>query len=391
MENGSVNAGQVAGSDRGLGPSTEAAEAQPTRTVGRADRSAPVRQAEVFPGTGIFLGPPSDRASGEILDTEDGVMLNFVRTEIDGVAAAILGDYLKRNYIIDPEVTGSITIQTSRPLPRDALLPALEAALRLNNAAIVQTDSLYKIVPLSKATDSGVPVRARSPVRGHGFSVLIAPLRYVSAAEMEKILAPVALTENILRVDEVRNVLVLSGTEDELEALQDVIDIFDVDWLSGMSFGLFRLRFVDPLTIIETLERIFFRSGGDSGPGLVQFVPIERVNAVLVISRRSGRGNGSSGWTKAWAARNVALSCTASRTQGRKTWRRPCRRSSSTMGQTRRGPHRGTLSRSTRRLNRPLRERTDRRRWSLLCRRRRPRPAPAVTALPCRLRAGCGS
>ena len=103
---------------------------------------------------------------------------------------------------------------------------------------------------------------------------------------MEKMLAPVALTENILRVDEVRNVLVLSGTEDELEALQDVIDIFDVDWLSGMSFGLFRLRFVDPQTIIETLERIFFQSGGDSGPGLVQFVPIERVNAVLVISQR---------------------------------------------------------------------------------------------------------
>ena len=178
VEDGAVNAGQVADSDRGLGPSAAAAAAQPMETVGRADRSPAGLQAETFPGTGIFLGPPSDRASGEILDTEDGVMLNFVRTEIDGVAAAILGDYLNRNYIIDPEVTGSITIQTSRPLPRDALLPALEAALRLNNAAIVQTDSLYKIVPLSKATNPGVPVRSRSgPARPFAGTALVSSSR----------------------------------------------------------------------------------------------------------------------------------------------------------------------------------------------------------------------
>ena len=237
--------------------------------------------SEVITGTGVFVGEPGQRST-QILDTDGGIVLNFVRTDIAEVVAAVLGDSLGRNYVIDPEVTGTITIQTSRPLARNALLPTLETALRLNNVAMVQSNGVFKIVPSAKANTLGVSARSRATPGGEGFRLLVAPLTYVAAAEMREILEPVALSENILRVDDARNILILSGTQDELNAIEDLIDIFDVDWLDGMSFGLFRLRFTDPQSVIETLEQVFVETG--AGARVAQFVPIERLNTVLVIS-----------------------------------------------------------------------------------------------------------
>ncbi len=50
----------------------------------------------------------------------------------------MLGDYLKLNYEIGSNVQGSVTIQTSRPLTRAQVLPALEQALRLNGMTVVE-------------------------------------------------------------------------------------------------------------------------------------------------------------------------------------------------------------------------------------------------------------
>ena len=40
-----------------------------------------------------------------------------------------------------------------------------------------------------------------------------------------------------MRPDELRNLLILAGTERELRHLIDTIDMFDIDWMAGMSVG----------------------------------------------------------------------------------------------------------------------------------------------------------
>ena len=119
-----------------------------------------------------------------------------------------------------------------------------------------------------------------------GFAVRIVPLRFVGAAEMQRILEPFAVAGNIIRVDVARNLLILAGTRQELNSLLDTIQIFDVDWLAGMSVALFTPSFVESETLAAELSNVF----GDEveGPlaGLVRFVPIERLNALLVVTPR---------------------------------------------------------------------------------------------------------
>ena len=49
-----------------------------------------------------------------------------------------------------------------------------------------------------------------------GFSVQIVPLRYVGVREMLRLLEPFAQDAQAVRPDELRNMLILSGTEREL-------------------------------------------------------------------------------------------------------------------------------------------------------------------------------
>jgi general secretion pathway protein D len=81
-----------------------------------------------------------------------------------------------------------------------------------------------------------------------------------------------------------RNVLLLAGSSAELDALGELVAMFDVDWLAGMSFGLFPLEEAEATELATELEAVF--GGEESGPltDIVRFVPIERLNAILVIS-----------------------------------------------------------------------------------------------------------
>ncbi|GGF51399.1 type II secretion system protein GspD [Aliidongia dinghuensis] len=239
---------------------------------------------EIYRGTGSFVGRATRAPTPATGKPDDGTTLNFVNADIADVAKTVLGDYLKVNYVIDAAVQGGITLQTSRPLQRDEVLPALEQSLRLAGLAIVQTGDLYRVVPVADATrQSGVVQLGAPAARTPGFGIEIVPLRFIGAAEMQHLLESVAPSGAILRVDPARNLLLIAGSSQERAAILDNVSLFDADWMSGMSFALLPLKSADAKSIVAELNQV---TGGKDGPlgGLVRLTPIERMNAVLAIS-----------------------------------------------------------------------------------------------------------
>ncbi|MDR2244598.1 MAG: type II secretion system secretin GspD [Burkholderiales bacterium] len=223
---------------------------------------------------------PSARSGGNIV-------LNFEAADLREVIRNILGDILGEAYLIDPTVNGQVTIRTSSGIPRESLYATLETLLRMNNATMTKEEGIYKILPAAVGFKGSVTPQLGSSQRPlpKGFSVQIVPLRYVSAKEMLKILEPFAKDAQATRTDDVRNLMILSGTELELRHLLDTIEMFDIDWMSGMSVGLFKLKNVDVKNLSQDLQSAI---GGDSGMGLMlgamKFIPIERMNMLLVVT-----------------------------------------------------------------------------------------------------------
>ncbi len=262
--------------------------AAPESTVTSSDDQSSSRtQDKVVLGTGEFVqgarGP--ERV---VFAAGDGVTLNFEQTELQEFLRIVFDTILKQNYILDPSVRGVVTLHTTRPITIDAVLPTVEAVLQLNSAALLFDDGIYRIVALADAEgNSRSPTVGRfSSSRRNGYGIQVVPLQFASATEIQKILTPFVAQGSSLRVDAARNVLILAGPKFRIEELLATVRTFDVDWLAGMSFAMFRLEYADAETMVEELEQIVGKDSDTPLAGIVRLLPIERLNAVLVITHR---------------------------------------------------------------------------------------------------------
>jgi general secretion pathway protein D len=228
----------------------------------------------------------------------DGITINLVGASVTEVAKTVLGDILGVNYIVSDKVKGTVTLRTVRPVDKAGLMEIFDAVLRAEGAAMVVENGLHKIVPAAEAAAGGAPLRpSRSGGRQPGgLATDIAPLKYVAAAEMERILKSAAPLAGVLRVDTARNLLVLSGTVSELASMRELITVFDVDTMKGMSFGLFPIETSDPEAIAAELDTIFANDKDGPTKGLVRFIGNRRLKSVLVITARPEYLQKASSW-----------------------------------------------------------------------------------------------
>ncbi|MDH3281123.1 MAG: type II secretion system secretin GspD, partial [Gammaproteobacteria bacterium] len=242
------------------------------------------RMTQIYPGSGAFISQPQVIQSGADLEGQEATTLNFESADIREVAAIILGELLKINYVIDPAVQGSITLRTTQALERTTLLSILEVVLEVNGAALIRSAELVRIVPTAKALGgAGTPTVAKS-LGAPGYQVQVIPLQYIAAEEMNKILAPLVKKEAMVRVDAKRNLIVVAGAAPELARVNEVVALFDVDWLQGMSFGLFPIRYTDPDTIAAEIQAVFENEEDAFIGKLVNLIPVRRLNVLMVVS-----------------------------------------------------------------------------------------------------------
>ncbi|GAB3114773.1 type II secretion system secretin GspD [Pseudomaricurvus hydrocarbonicus] len=236
---------------------------------------------QIYSARGNVIRQTSKSSVQEELSGE--VTLNFQEADIGEVVKSVIGDILQRSYTIAPGLEGSVILRTTSPIPRSALIPTLETLLRANGAALIEREGLYEIIPLDEARAGGLSPKLQLSA-DRGYQMVVVPLRYIAVKEMVKILEPFKTERILIQQDEYRNLLILGGTHRELTSVFDTIEMFDVDQLKGMSVGLFRLENVEASKMAIELQSIF--GDENSGPlsGMLRITPIERLNALLVIT-----------------------------------------------------------------------------------------------------------
>ncbi len=262
-----------------------------TPGMGGAEGGSGGEPSRIFKGTGQLLkgqlpGGALPPAAPGAVATGPSVALNFEGADLRDVVRNILTDILNESYTIEPQVGGTVTIRTTAGIPREALPATLEMLLRMNGAAMVKEAGVWKIVPATAAVRGNLTPQLGNSTRAlpPGFSVQIVPLRYMSARQMATVLEPFLKEATSVRVDDFRNLLILSGTELELRHLYETIDMFDVNWMTGMSVGLFTLQSADVKTVMAELDKALGPANTNPLAGILRIIPIERMNALLIVT-----------------------------------------------------------------------------------------------------------
>ncbi|WP_165445819.1 type II secretion system secretin GspD [Bradyrhizobium uaiense] len=227
----------------------------------------------------------------------NGFDLNFESTPVATVAKVVLGDILHVGYTIDPRVQGTVSLVSVRPVPKSDMVFVLENALRLSGVVLLKDTAGYRLTPLGDAVGGGrVDAAAANPEAGFGISVV--PLQYVSAQTLLKLTDSFATRAGAIRADTTRNLLLIQGTGAERRTAVDTVLSFDVDWMRGQSVGIFPISSGSPAPVIAELEKIVDSGENGLSQNVIKFMPIVRLNAILVVTKKPDMLHTAATWIK---------------------------------------------------------------------------------------------
>ena len=277
-----------------LGTERPVMATQPVRAQVAEDKPITVKQgggqkpadSKLDPGTGRLINYEAaaapQPAAGKAAEGE--VTFNFENQPIQAVVQSILGALLNENYSISPNVTGNVTFSTSKPITAEQALPVLEMLLSWTNNALVRKQGRYEVVPVKEAVAGNLSLGVGAPKLGAGYQVRVFPLKFISPTEMQKLLKPYAKADAVVSADNARSMIVMAGTAFELQSYERTINVFDVDWLKGMSVGVFGLRNVEVAKIMPELDKIFGDKAETPIGGMFRFIPMESTNSIIAIT-----------------------------------------------------------------------------------------------------------
>ena len=252
---------------------------------------------QIIVGNQRFVHPQAPAKTAPA-DAAGDIMFNFTDQPIEAVINTVMGDVLHANYSIAQDVKGTVSFSTSKPVNKQQALSILETLLSWTNNAMIRQGERYVILPAAQAVAGKLVPEMPVAEPAAGMSARLYPLHYIAATEMQKLLKPFVRDNAFLLVDPARNVLSLAGTPQELANYQDTIDTFDVDWLRGMSIGVYALQHASVAELMPQLQKLFGPDSGMPLSSMVKFMPNERTNSIVAISSQPAYLQEVADWIK---------------------------------------------------------------------------------------------
>jgi general secretion pathway protein D len=211
------------------------------------------------------------------------VSLNFNRADLVEVIH-VLAQHLKLNYTIDPEVKGTVTIYSAEPIKQEDLFPIFHQILRMNAAIAVKTGELYRIVPIK---DGKGLARPAASGKDDGYALQIVPVRFLSVGEMKKLLTPFVTPGGEILEYPRGNFLIIVDLPSNIQRLMEIKDLIDVNVFAGARMELYQPKVASAEELATEMTKIMQAYGSSltQPEGFAaQFIPIPRINQLLVIS-----------------------------------------------------------------------------------------------------------
>lgn len=204
----------------------------------------------------------------------------FRDADIAQVVQEVLGQ-VGVAYVIDPGVTGKLTMRIEQRMTREQLLSAFDAILASNGVALVRNGDQYVVTPQSKARASATINDHVGTIHGAGFEVVAVPLAYAQPSEVAKALTAISPENTVVYVNDRLGLLILGGSGPQLRSALDALKILDQSTFTEAKIRWFELAQAQAGVVAEELDRIA-QGAGMSGTVVV---PLKRLNGVILFGR----------------------------------------------------------------------------------------------------------
>ena len=203
----------------------------------------------------------------------DPVEFSFVDTDIRAFSKVFFSEILETPYTIAPDTNGKITVRTSGPISRESAVSLANNALQNAGVSMLLINGIFVVRNSSGANGRGITT---------GPPQLIS-LNHITAEEALNAISSLIPADVQITPGHNGEYLIVSSAGSSLNSIQDLIRYFDVDRYKGMSFGLFPIKNASSIAVSEEIAEVLRATSSTS----IEFIPLARLNAILVVSPRS--------------------------------------------------------------------------------------------------------
>lgn len=230
------------------------------------------------------FAPEPQNESKPVTDTK---IWNLRNADIRAVIAEV-SRITKKNFVIDPRVTGKISIVSGSAISDQELYAVFLSMLQVSGYAAIPNGDIIKIVPnMDARTSSSSPLNPHGPNSADDMLVEVIPVKYVPAEQLVPVLRPLMPQWSSVSAYAPSNMLILSGRASNIQQLAEIIS--QVDSSSASGIDIVPLQHALAMDVANTLKELVLTQMNQHKNNQTMIAADDRGNAILISGTKTDR------------------------------------------------------------------------------------------------------
>lgn len=236
--------------------------------------------------TNVPVNVAASAAPKNAIAQPDKFTLNFADADIRVIIEAV-SKYTGRNFIVDPQVKGKVTIISQRPMDAKQIYEVFLSILKVHGYAAVPGKDVIKIVPDANAKQEAIDnMNFRRDSDSDEVVTHVIEVKYVDAGQLVPILRPLVPQRGHLAAVPTSNVIIISDSASNIARLVHIIN--RIDQVTGNELEVIPLQHASAAELLRILTQL--DSKDPKGPQeRTRMVADERTNSLLISGDKNAR------------------------------------------------------------------------------------------------------
>ncbi|MFN3311970.1 MAG: type II secretion system secretin GspD [Hyphomonas sp.] len=211
----------------------------------------------------IFAEPNASHAQSGAADSSASFVINLRDADIRTLSEQV-SEITGRSLVLDPNVTGNVTVISTRPLDVDGVWELYQSVLAVQGYTALPSGNLWRIVPQTAIRQGGGVMEDSAAVGQLDVITRLVQLKAFPVSTAVAALRPLVAPSGYIEALPDTNTLVITDTAENVRRIESIARALDVD--DDSSVYTIRIRNADATELGAAVESIL-GTGANAAPG----------------------------------------------------------------------------------------------------------------------------
>ena len=196
--------------------------------------------------------------SAPLEDTKAEFVVNLRNAEVS-VLAEQVSEITARTLIVDPNLTGNVTVISAQPLTQAGVWSLFQSMLRVRGFVAVESGVTWEIVPENQSVAKGGTTPPGGRAGDQDVVTKLVPLDRLPSSEAVRVLRPLVAQTGYIEALTDPNAIIITDTQANVDRIVNIAKTFDTP--EEERTEVIRFTYAEAATVAQAMNEVLGTSG----------------------------------------------------------------------------------------------------------------------------------